>query len=581
MTRRRTTSKRPADPATAYALAVAAGKAPAGPHVRAACARHLRDLDEGSKRGLFWDVGAVERVLGFFRDVLVLNGGEHEGEPFIVEAWQAFVLGSLFGWKRGSAKGPRRFRVGFVETGKGSGKSPLAAGIGIYGLVADGEPRAEVYAAATKKDQAMVLFRDAVAMVRQSPALSSRLEFSGGPGREHNIAHLTSGSFFRAISSDDGQSGPRPHIALLDEIHEHKTSTMVEMVRAGTKGRRQALIFMITNSGFDRTSVCYDYHEYGAQVSAGELEDDAYFAYICALDETDDPLEDRSCWPKANPSLGVTIPESYLEEQVTQARGMPAKLSIVLRLNFCIWTDAANPWIDGDLWRKRQTKLNIQELAGRICFGGLDLSGTRDLTALALVFPPLEEGENWKALVEFWTPKDTLFERARRDRVPYDAWQRDGFIHTPDGRAVKYDFVAHRIGELAALFEIQGIAFDPFRINYLIQDLQEAGVDVPLVQHGQGLGRSKESGLWMPHSIDVLERHILEETLDIIENPVLNWNAASAVIEIDPKGNRTFQKRKSTGRIDGIVALAMAGGYADSGLEDSSSIYESRGVQSF
>ncbi|MBA2670568.1 MAG: phage terminase small subunit P27 family, partial [Gemmatimonadetes bacterium] len=142
MTRRRTTSKRPADPATAYAHAVAAGKAPAGPHVRAACARHLRDLDEGSKRGLFWDVGAVERVLGFFRDVLVLNGGEHEGEPFIVEAWQAFVLGSLFGWKRGSAKGPRRFRVGFVETGKGSGKSPLAAGIGIYGLVADGEPRA-------------------------------------------------------------------------------------------------------------------------------------------------------------------------------------------------------------------------------------------------------------------------------------------------------------------------------------------------------------------------------------------------------------------------------------------------------
>jgi phage terminase large subunit-like protein len=544
--------------------------------VRAACARHLRDLETGAERGLTWDTAAVERVIGFFRDVLRLNGGEHEGKPFVVEPWQAFVLGSLFGWK--GADGYRRFRVAFIETAKGSGKSPLAAGVGLYGLMADNEPRAEVYAAAAKKDQAAILFRDAVAMVRQSPALSSRLTMSGGAGREYNIAYLATGSFFRPISSDDGQSGPRPHIALLDEIHEHKSSNVVEMVRAGTKGRRQALIFMITNSGFDRTSVCYDYHEYGAKVSAGDLDDDTFFSYIAAVDEDDDPIQDPSCWAKANPSLGVTIPVKYLEEQVTQAKGMPAKESIVRRLNFCQWVDAESPWIDGERWRACADDFDLRKLAGRPCYGGLDLSGARDLTALALLFPPLEKGERWRAFVEFWTPGDTLHERARTDRVPYDAWVRDGHLHAPPGRAVDYSFVARRLGELAALYELRGVAFDPYRIKYFEQDLAAEGVEVELKPHGQGYGRSSESGLWMPWSVDTLEQHILEATIGVKTNPALNWNAASAVIEADAKGNRIFTKRKSTGRIDGIVALAMAVGYAAAGEEEGGSVYEERGV---
>lgn len=568
------------DLATLYARGVTAGELPAGPHVRDSCARHLRDLEEGPARGLHWDPEAAARVIRFFGHVLKLAGGEHEGQPFLVEPWQAFVLGSLFGWK--NADGYRRFRVAFVEAGKGSGKSPLSAGIGLYGLVADGEPRAEVYAAAAKKDQANILFRDAVAMVRQSPALSSRLRFSGGEGREYNIAHLASGSFFRPISSDDSQSGPRPHIALLDEIHEHKDGNVVEMMRAGTKGRRQALIFMITNSGVDRTSVCYDYHEYGSQVAAGDFEDDSFFSYICALDEEDDPFENPRCWAKANPSLGITIQESYLQEQVTQALGMPAKESIVRRLNFCQWVDAANPWIDGDLWRACIDEFDEEELEGRVCFGGLDLSGTRDLTALALLFPPVVEGELWKALVKFWTPGDTLVERARRDRVPYDAWVRDEYLYAPSGRAIDHAFVAHYLADVDAKYDLRGIAYDPHRIKYLERELMDEGIEVKLVQHGQGVGRSAESGLWMPHSVDTIEKHILEGTIRIQKNPVLNWNAASAVILSDPKGNRTLDKRRSTGRIDGIVALTMAAGYADVfGGEESGSVYDERGVMVF
>lgn len=225
-----------ADPATQYALDVTTGKILAGPDIRNACARHLRDLENGPARGLTWDIESAQRGIDFFAKVLKLNGGEHEGQPFILLPWQCFIVGSIFGWK--ASDGYRRFRMVYVESGKGSGKSPLAGGVGLYCLVADKEPRAEVYAAATKKDQAMILFRDAVAMVDQSPALSQRIDKSGGTGKEWNLAFVQTGSFFRPISSDDGQSGPRPHCALIDEVHEHKSNQVVEMMRAGTKGRR-------------------------------------------------------------------------------------------------------------------------------------------------------------------------------------------------------------------------------------------------------------------------------------------------------------------------------------------------------
>ena len=292
--------------------------------------------------------------------MLKLNGGDYEGKPFELLPWQKFIVGSLFGWQ--GIDGYRRFRVAYVETAKGSGKSPLAAGIGMKGLVADNEPRAEIYSAATKKDQAMILFRDAVAMVDQSPELSKRLTKSGTGERCWNLAYMAQGAFFRPISSDDGQSGPRPHIGLIDELHEHKTNTVVEMMRAGTKSRRQALIFMITNAGHNRMGPCWGYHEYGAKVAAGEVEDDAFFPFVCGLDELDDPFSDESCWPKANPSLqDADLPGmKYIREQVVEAKGMPSKEAIVRRLNFCQWTDAESPWISGEVWRGAQRDFDWQ-----------------------------------------------------------------------------------------------------------------------------------------------------------------------------------------------------------------------------
>jgi phage terminase large subunit-like protein len=548
------------DPVTSYAERVLSGELVAGPFVRDACARHMRDMETAHERGYRLDLAKANRAISFFAEVLRLVGGEHEGKPFILADWQKFVVGSLFGWV--NQDGYRRFRVAFVEAGKGSGKSPLAAGIGLYMLVADGEPRAEIYAAAAKKDQSQILFRDAVAMVRQSPSFSYRLSFSGGPGREWNIAFLQTGSFFRAIASDNSQSGPRPHCALIDEIHEHKDSTVVEMMRAGTKGRRQALIFMITNSGVDRTSVCYQYHEYAQKIGRGELHDDSFFAYVCSLDDGDDPFADEKCWIKSNPTLGQTIQLSYLREQVNEAKGMPSKESLVRRLNFSQWVDAFSPWISGDLWRACEHDFDVGELDGQPAYGGLDLSGARDLSSLVLVFP--RDDGTFDALSWFWTPEETSRERARTDRVPYDVWLAEGHLEATPGRVVDYAYIARAIGDLTARYDIRTIAYDPYRIAYLQQDFADQGVMCDLTPHGQGYYRSSESGLWMPRSVDTLEKHVMAGTLRVKRNPVLTWNSASAVLSSDAKGNRLFDKRRSTGRIDGIVSLCMAMGAADS-----------------
>lgn len=595
---------------TSYARGVVAKRIVAGPHVRDACARHLRDLKHGAKRGLVWDTKAADRVFRYFRTVLRLAGGEHEGTPFELHESQKFTVGSIFGWKR--SDGTRRFRMAFVEQGKGGGKTPTAAGIGHYMTGADDEPRAETYAAATDKEQAGILFRDAVSMAKQSPGLTKRITFSGGEGRENNIYYLASGSFFRPISSESsgkGKSGFRPHCALLDEVHEHPTNAMVEFLRAGTKGRRQALVFMITNSGVDRSSVCFEYHTYATKVAAGEIEDDSFFGYVCAVEDgtrkgypAEDPFTDKPdpklgfprSWLKANPLLGVTFKRSYLEEQVRQAKGMPSKESTVRRLNFCQWVDAINPWIDGDLWRACEVPAGEfptdEELKERPCVLALDLSSKRDLTALAQVWPDEEGG--FDARLQFWTPADTLLERENADRAPYRAWVTSGHLEAVPGRSIDYAHVALKVAKLHGSFNLTALAFDQWRIEDFLRELDNVGLEswiaewdaqnkqwvergkkqpgtgLMLLRHGQGFsGGASESTLWMPRSIGALEEAVLKGELRVLFNPALRHASASAVLEQDATGNKKWEKRKSTGRIDGIVALSMGVGAA-TGMPD-------------
>lgn len=543
------------DPVTTYARRVVSGKIIAGPHVRAACQRHLADLELGHARGLRFDVDAAKRGIGFFADILRLNGGEHEGKPFQLGDWQAFIVGSLLGWM--GADGYRRFRSAYVETGKGSGKSPLAAGIGLFGLCADGRPRAEVYAAATKKDQAMILFRDAVAMVDQSPELTRRLSKSGTGEKVWNLAYLDKGAFFRPISSDDGQSGPRPHVVLVDEVHEHKDNSIIEKLRAGTKSDPEALIFMITNSGAGKRGPAWQYHEYGANVAIGMQQDDSFFAYICGLDETDDPMRDESCWVKANPSLGIGIPGmKYLREQVQEARGMPAKESLVRRLNFCQWTEAESPWISAEVWLGARREYDWRDYAGRRAWAGLDLGSTTDLTGLVLWIEPEAPEEPWRLAAIPWLPDDDLLRKEELDRVPYLAWKAAGHLETTPGRAISKLAVLRRLAELSNTFDLQTVAYDRWRIEDLKQLAEDEGITLPaMVPHGQGY---KD----MSPALEAFETALLNGQVVHDGNPVLTWCAANAVTVSDDAENRKLSKERATGRIDLMVAAVMGAGVA-------------------
>jgi phage terminase large subunit-like protein len=539
-----------------YALEVTEGREIAGPMVRAACRRHLADLESGETRGLWWDLPAAEHAIGFFRDVLHLSGGNFEGKPFRLEPAQQFIVGSLFGWR--NTEGQRRFRLAYVEMGKGAGKSPMAAGIGLYMMCATGEVRAEVYSAAVDKDQAKILFRDAVVMVDQSPALARRIVKSGGKDGDvtkvWNLAYLEKGSFFRPISSESqgrGKSGFRPYCVLLDEIHEHPTDAMVEFTRKNLKGRPNALALMITNAGvYDTTSVCFRYHDYAERVLLGAEQDDQFFAYVCGLDK-DDQWTDPAVWKKACPLLGVTIPKSYLEQEVRESLGMPSKQSLTRRLNFCEWTESLNPFVAPEVWNKNSGMVADEDLVGRLCYGGLDLSMKNDLSALVLAFPL--EDETCAIRSFFWTPQEGIKQRADQDRAPYVQWVHDGYLTATSGKSIDYRWIAQTIGTLTQRYDIRLIAFDPWRIDDMVRALEDERVDLELEPHAQGF---KE----MTPSIEALEDALLEGKLRHGGHPVLSWCIHNTQVERDPAGNRKLNKRKATGRIDGTVALAMACG---------------------
>lgn len=560
------------------------GKEIAGPFVRAACERHLDDLKVAAQRGLYWDIEEVERALGFFPDVLRLNGGQFEGKPFVLQPVQAFIVGSIFGW-RIKATGRRRFRRVYIEMGKGNGKSPLAGGIGLYMMLADREPRAEVYAAATKKDQAMILFRDAVAMVRQSPALSARLEMSGGAGREWNIAHLASGSFFRPISSDDGQSGPRPHAALCDEVHEHKNGQTIEMLERGFKFREQPLLLLITNSGTDRKSVCYEEHCHAIKVATRQLEDDATFAFVCALDEGDDPLDPITgpkCWKKANPLLGTILTEDYLAGVSKQARDMLGKRNMILRLHFCVWTDADSAWVSREVWQSaEEPSLDLSEFSGRRAWFGLDLGATKDMSALAMLFEDGETDDGQRKFALFargFMPADGLAERAKEDQAPYELWSEQGWIIAMPGPVVRLDWIAHQVVTHAADANLEALAYDRWLYQMFEMELDQLGVTLPLAEHPQTFRRRRDSSLFMPDSVNKFEELLADNRLTVEPNPAMRSAVMSARLEESPAGLRRFSKQKAAARIDLAVAAAMAIGAAHSNDENGPSVYESRGL---
>ena len=546
MARRARRKKAQLDPVTQYAQDVVDGKIVAGKLVRLACERHLRDLVEGPKRGLTWRPDLAERHFAFVRclELADENGGTR---PFEFSAHQKFINGSIFGWL--GADGYRRFRTAYIEEAKGNGKTPQAAATGLYCVVADGEQEAEGYSAAVGREQAKICFSDAARFVERNVTLRRHIV-----PHANNLAYPYTHSYFRPVSSEGrGLDGKRVHVAIIDELHEHPTGIVVDKMSAGTKGRRQALIYEITNSGWDRQSVCYQHHDYTVKVLEGIFEDDSWFGFIAAVDEDDDPIEDESCWAKANPNLDVSVTRDYLRKQVREAKGMPAKRNLVLRLNFCVWTEQDKVWIPDAKWKQCGGEIDLEALKGRECWGGLDLASTADITALVLDFPEPDGSHIW--LPFFWVPEENVEERIRKDRVPYDAWIRDGLLLTTPGNVIDYAFIRAYINDtLATQYHIRELALDRlFQSAQMSTDLQADGHIV--AAFGQGF-------FSMAAPCKQLEELVLSGKLKHGNNKVLRWMNGNVAIQQDPAGNKKPDKARSRDKIDGIVAGLMALGRA-------------------
>lgn len=512
--------------------------------------------------GMWFDARAAGVAVAFFERLLHHVKGEWSGQAFVLQDWQRTMVSELFGWKR--PDGTRRYRRAYIEIPRKNGKSTLAAGIGLLLLFADGEPGAEIYSAAADRDQAAIVFDVAKGMVEGSPQLQRLSEVF-----KRSIVIPSTRSSYRVLSADAyTKHGLNAHGVIFDELHAQPTRELWDVLTTSMGARRQPLLVAITTAGYDRESICWEQHEYARQVAAGIIEDPTFYAFIAAADEEDD-WTDEQVWARANPGLGVSVKLDYLREECRRAMNSPAYQNTFRRLHLNQWTQQETRWLDLAAWDRCAMAVDAEELRGRRCYAGLDLASTTDVAALALVFPPVEEGEPYQVLPYFWVPAENLVERGLRDRVAYDGWVRQGLLTATEGNVIDYETIRAAIERLGEVYDIGDIAFDRWGAVQMSQQLEGAGFS--MVAMGQGF-----QGMSPPTK--ELLRLVLDGRLAHGGHPVLRWMADNLVVQQDPAGNVKPNKAKSTARIDGMVALIM-------GLDRATrhgaarSVYEGRGLR--
>lgn len=580
----------PNDPTTRWAEDVVAGRILSGELGKHAAERHLRDLRDGPKRGLIWRPEKAERALGFGPAVLSITAGAKVGEPFSLLPWHLFTVGSLFGWHRES--GRLRFRQAWLETGKGQAKSPLMALIGLYMMGWHGVARSEVYAIGQDRATANVLFRDAVAMCRadipgcdEGDNLVARGEalIRGEGDNAWKIEHPETGSKFQSLANGEAISGPRPTAVLADEIHEMKSGGSIETWRrAIAKMPGDALMLLGTNTPASTQLVGTQYSEFFQKVARGEIKDDEAFAFIARVDKADweTVFDNEKCWGKALPALDVTFPIENIRGEVNTARSLTSTAMSVRRLYFGIPTGSVDFWIAEEAWAAVQGPVDPEDFRGCPCWLSLDLSRKNDLTALTAVW--LKDGKLY-AKTWYWTTQDGLADRERADGAPYAEWAEEGHLTAEPGAVIDKTFVAAQVAELCDQHEVEFMAFDAAMIADFMSACEQIGLPVwkwmgpdepegdglKLVAHAQGTRvMFADRQLSMPRSIERLEDAILNQTITVDDNPVTYWCAGNAQVVADGQQNRAFDKKRSRGRIDGLVTIAMGVGAAMNNAEE-------------
>jgi phage terminase large subunit-like protein len=531
------------DEVTAWARAVVAGDVVACRFVVLACERHLRDLVDGAARGLRWDAAAARHRIAFYPRFLRHSKGEWGGKPVHLSGWQKFSVGSVFGWKR--ADGTRRFRWAYTEIPRKNGKSTMLAGVGLDLLVCDGEPGGEVYAAATKREQARIIFDEAKRMVGASPTLRNAVARF-----KLNLSVEYTSSKFEPLSSDSRTlDGLNPHCVLIDELHRHRNRALLDVLDTALGARRQPLLWIITTAGDDDPESVYNQeNDYAVKVLEGTVADDACFAFIATIDK-DDKWDDPLAWQKANPNFGISVKLDDLQRQASKAARSPGSLAAFKRLRLNVRSPMTERAIDMEMWAQNSRGPFDPDKLGRLdAWGGLDISSKIDLSAYVKLYAADEFGIH-RVACRFWMPEATIEQRANEDRLPYRQWVDEGWIEVTPGNVIDHAAIRDAILADAARINIDSIGFDPWNATQLSVELGSHGVNV--VEFIQGIRSYSEP-------TKELQAMLYARRLDHGDNPVLRVMASNLKVQRDKNLNEMPHKAQSTGRIDGMTALIMA-----------------------
>jgi phage terminase large subunit-like protein len=503
-----------------------------------------------------------------FINCLKHTKGEWYGQSFELIDWQEQIIRDVFGVMK--PKGYRQFNTAYIEIAKKQGKSELAAAIALLLTCGDYEHGGEIYGCASDRQQASIVFDVAVEMVEQCPALKARIKPVLSQKR---LVYKPLGSFYQVLSAEAyTKHGLNVHGVVFDELHAQPNRQLFDVMTHGSgDARKQPLYFLITTAGNDQHSICYEVHQKAKDILEGRKVDPTFYPVIYGANEDED-WTDPKVWAKANPSMGITVDIEKIQIACESARQNPAEENLFRQLRLNQWVKQSIRWMPMERWGKCSFAVDPERLKGRQCYGGLDLSSTTDITAFVLVFPPEYEDDMYIVLPYFWIPEDNIDLRVRRDHVPYDVWEKQGFLQTTEGNVVHYGYIENFIEELGLKYNIREIAFDRWGAVQMTQNLENLGFTV--VPFGQGF---KD----MSPPTKELMKLTLETKLAHGGHPVLRWMMDNIFIRTDPAGNIKPDKEKSTEKIDGTVATIMALDRAIRLGGTSNSVYDNRGLLIF
>ena len=492
--------------------------------------------------------------------------GKWDNQRFWLLPWQEQLVRDIFGIVK--ADGNRQFRTAFVEICKKVGKSELAAAIALYLLYADNEPSAEVYGAAADRQQASIVFEVAKKMVERNSTL---LEQSNLLGATKRIVNYGNSGYYQVLSAEVGtKHGFSVSGLVFDEIHNQPNRELYDVLTKGSSDAREnPLHFIITTAGNDRNSIAYELHTKALDILEGRRVDPTFYPVVYGLKDDED-WEDEANWYKVNPSLGYTVDIERMRDAYREAKQNPADEVTFKWLRLNMWVNSTTAWIPDAIFMKGAEEIDLYALQGRDCYAGLDLSSTGDITALVLIFPPRDPDEKYILLPFFWVPEETIPQRVKAASVPYDVWEKQGYLLSTAGNVIHYDFIEKFINDLAEKYHIVEIAVDRWNATQMIQNLEGDGFT--MVPFGQGFAS-------MSGPTKDFYRLLMEGQIIHGGNPILRWMAGNVVVDTDPAGNIKVTKARSTEKIDGIVAAIMAlDRCIRHRVEPQGSVYDDRGL---